>query len=83
MFKPNSYCRVFPITIKTCLHNIPTIIARTLKIKNATKITYGNCLGSFPVNYGVKSAIGFSSTNETFNEKLDETKLEIKNLKEN
>ena len=81
-FKPTNYCRDFSIIFKTCLHNTPTIIARTLKVKNATKITYGNCLGSFPENYGVKSTIGFSSTNETFNENLDETKLEIKNLKE-
>ena len=78
-FKPTNY---FSIIIKTCLHNIPTIIARTLKVKNATKTTYGNCLGSFPENCGVKSTIGFSSNNETFDENLDETKLEIKILKE-
>lgn len=62
------------------MHDVPTIIARTLKAKNAIKRTSINCLRSIPEGCEMKIIIGSPSTNDTLEENIDEAKLQIKNL---
>lgn len=63
------------------MHDVPTIIARTLKAKNTIKRTSINCLPSIPEGCEMKIIIGSPSTNDTLEENIHEAKLQIKNLR--